>query len=338
MKQVLLVNIVPTLRNYIFKKLADAEVVVFNADGVDQAIAIVQKTYCSLVIVDYTMPHDELFRFFDCKQSIPKAEKIPSIVIGTCIDKNEILLLNSYNVKKIIFKPLRIDELLTSIAVNLGISFQIDRTQSILEVNVNGEIIFIELAQGLNRDKLELLPFKLIELIELYKICLPKVVVIMTHIKLNYVDVSNVEYLIDMVLSVKSIMQENIKFLTLNKLVLEFFDDNQKYNQISVIDSLTNAVSSFSEGDDYAIINLQNSVEQKNSNLQEFKTCFKIDTEKALSATIVDDDLLIRKTLSEILYGINADIKTFENGEDFLNGFSDDKYDVVFFGYGNAWY
>lgn len=334
MKAVLLIDVAPTLRNYIGKKLHDAGVLVLHTEEVATAFEFMQKSPVSLILVDYTTSCEALFNFFEHKHKNLETAKIPSLVLASSVKKNEIAVLASYGVKKIIAKPVRIDELLSSIGFTLDINFQVDRTPCILETHVNEDIIFIEIAQGLNRDKLELLQFRIIDLIELYKLPSPKILVIMTDLKLTYNDISNVEYLIDTILSVKSIALEHIKFLTLNTLITEFFDGNPRYKGISVVSSLKEALSSFLSEDSFLKINsAEKLVQNGNDQAQKMpilETRFKLETQKTLSVAVVDDDLLIRKTMNAIFSEINADISLFENGEDFLRGFSDDKYDIVF--------
>ena len=159
MKQVLLIGIAPTLRYYITKKLQDVGIYVIYAETVIEAISIMKQQPVMLIIIDYSFSRDALFNFFAEKQKTPTFAPIPSIVLGRKIAKVDISLLVSYGVKKVISKPVKVDELLSSIGIILGATFPIDPTPCILETRVNEDVIFIELAQGLNRDKLELLQF-----------------------------------------------------------------------------------------------------------------------------------------------------------------------------------
>ena len=157
MKQVLLIGIAPTLRYYITKKLQEVGIYVIYAETVIEAMNIMKQQPVMLIIIDYSFSRDALFNFFAEKQKTPTLAGIPSIVLGRKIAKVDIALLASYGVKKVISKPVKVDELLFSIGIILGTTFPMDPTPCILETRVNEDVIFIELAQGLNRDKLELL-------------------------------------------------------------------------------------------------------------------------------------------------------------------------------------
>lgn len=271
--------------------------------------------------------------------SLPKNKKtptfapIPSIVLGRKIAKVDISLLVSYGVKKVISKPVKVDELLSSIGIILGATFPIDPTPCILETRVNEDVIFIELAQGLNRDKLELLQFRIIELIEAYKLAEAKILIILTDLNLTYADTANLEYLIDNILAVKVVSPKNVKLLTLNQFVTDFFSQNPDYKMIEVVGSLGQALSALLQTteDKRAVAQtMLNADNERNENTSNLETRFKLDTTEKLSIAVVDDDLVIRKMMTAIFLGLNAEVTLFENGEDFLNKVENDAYDVVF--------
>ena len=333
MKQVLLIGIAPTLRYYITKKLQDVGIYVIYAETVIEAISIMKQQPVMLIIIDYSFSRDALFNFFAEKQKTPTFAPIPSIVLGRKIAKVDISLLVSYGVKKVISKPVKVDELLSSIGIILGTTFPMDPTPCILETRVNEDVIFIELAQGLNRDKLELLQFRIMELIESYKLAEAKILIILTDLNLTYADTTNLEYLIDNILAVKVVSPKNVKLLTLNQFVKDFFSQNPDYNKIEVVGSLGQALSALLQKTEdkravaQTMLNAGNEHDENTSNLE---TRFKLDTAEKLSIAVVDDDLLIRKMMTAIFSGLNAEVTLFENGEDFLNKVQNNAYDVIF--------
>ncbi|AAS13018.1 response regulator [Treponema denticola ATCC 35405] len=253
--------------------------------------------------------------------------------MGRKIAKVDIALLASYGVKKVISKPVKVDELLFSIGIILGTTFPMDPTPCILETRVNEDVIFIELAQGLNRDKLELLQFRIIELIESYKLAEAKILIILTDLNLTYADTANLEYLIDNILAVKVVSPKNVKLLTLNQFVTDFFSQNPDYKMIEVVGSLGQALSALLQTTEDKIAVTQtmlNPDNEQNENASNLETRFKLDTAEKLSIAVIDDDLVVRKMMTAIFSGLNAEVTLFENGEDFLNKVENDVYDVVF--------
>ena len=328
-----MIGIAPTLRYYIAKKLQDVGIYVIYAETVMEAMNIIKQQPVMLIIIDYSFSRDALFNFFAEKQKTPTFAPIPSIVLGRKIAKVDISLLASYGVKKVLSKPVRVDELLSSIGIILGTTFPMDPTPCILETRVNEDVIFIELAQGLNRDKLELLQFRIMELIESYKLAEAKILIILTDLNLTYADTTNLEYLIDNILAVKVVSPKNVKLLTMNQFARDFFSQNPDYGKIEVVGSLGEALSALLTKieDKRAVTQTMLTADnERNESTSNLETRFKLDTAEKLSIAVVDDDLLIRKMMTAIFSGINSKVDLFENGEDFLNKVKNDVYDVVF--------
>ena len=328
-----MIGIAPTLRYYIAKKLQDVGIYVIYAETVMEAMNIIKQQPVMLIIIDYSFSRDALFNFFAEKQKTPTFAPIPSIVLGRKIAKVDITLLASYGVKKVLSKPVRVDELLSSIGTILGTTFPMDPTPCILETRVNEDVIFIELAQGLNRDKLELLQFRIMELIESYRLAEAKILIILTDLNLTYADTTNLEYLIDNILAVKVVSPKNVKLLTMNQFARDFFSQNPDYGKIEVVGSLGEALSALLTKieDKRAVTQTMLTADnERNDSTSNLETRFKLDTAEKLSIAVVDDDLLIRKMMTAIFSGINSKVDLFENGEDFLNKVKNDVYDVIF--------
>lgn len=339
-------DVAPTLRNYLTKKLHKEGVFVLYADNTKTALEFMEKGSIILNIIDYSFSRTALFDFFEQKQRNAVIDAIPSIVLAYEVKKADVSLLVSYHVKKIIAKPIKVDELLTSIGSLLGIPFSFDKTPCILDTRVNDDVIFIEIALGLNRDKLELLQFRILELIESYKIIMPKILIIMTDLDLDYTDVTNLEFLIDNILAVKIIPIENICILTLNKFIYEFFTENPDYNRISVRDSFQQAAIELLPKESSGNNKRQEAVEKEklilpatispcsethtNNATVLFETRFKIDTSKELSIAIIDDDVITQKIMTAIFSEINGTVYSFLNGESFLNCIKENQYDIIF--------
>ena len=155
----------------------------------------------------------------------------------------------------------------------------------------------------------------------------------MTDLNLTYADTANLEYLIDNILAVKVVSPKNVKLLTLNQFVTDFFSQNPDYKMIEVVGSLGQALSALLQTTEDKIAVTQtmlNPDNEQNENASNLETRFKLDTAEKLSIAVIDDDLVVRKMMTAIFSGLNAEVTLFENGEDFLNKVENDVYDVVF--------
>ncbi len=334
MKKVLLVDFSPTLRAYITKKLHDEGIFVLYAHNFNIALDYLEKSKISLMIIEHNSSKDALFDFFEKKRLNPKIALIKSIVFANHISKTEKALLLSYHVQHALPKPVMADELFEKMGKILNFKFNIDFSPCVLETRVDKNLIIVEIAQGLNITKIDLLYFRLNELIALYKLNSPKVLVIFTDIDLNYSSVPNLEFLIDKIVAVDGIERENLKFLTLNEFAIEFFKESPHYNNVEVVSSFPDAISALMSdtGKEEKLSIMDSLLQSKNLNADKnlsLATRFRADIPNSWSVAIVDDDPVICKTIEAVFKG-TADVKTYLSSKEFLSGFSDSKYDIIF--------
>ncbi len=334
MKQVLLIDVAPSLSNYIANKLRDKGISMLYADGVNKGLEIMAKTEISLAIIDYSISRDVLFDFLARKQANPNIAGVPLIALVREVNKKDVSLLVSYNVKKVLSKPLKVDELLTGIGSLLNITFSFDDTPCILDIRVNEDIIIIELAQGLNRDKIEILQFRINELTDLYNLAHPKILIMMADLNITYADAANLEYLINTILALSIIKTENIKILTLNQFVLQFFQENPDYKHIEVVSSFEKALSGLVQKNEDEKKEMAQVLFQTETGAGQtggiIETRFKLDSIGKLSIAAVDDDVVVRQMMQTIFSSVRAEVAVFEDGESFLKTYGEGKYDVVF--------
>ncbi|HON13529.1 MAG TPA: response regulator [Treponema sp.] len=242
MKQVVIIDESPLLREYLRIKLSNAGLEVSVAiNGLD-GIAKIRNTMPDLVIIDYHLSRQSCIEVLKEKKKSPNTAPIPVIVTAQKIDQKKIIELVQYNVKKVFTKPIKIDALFATLSELLNVQFDIDDTPSIVEVHVNDNILFIEIAQGLNREKLDLLRFKILELIDLYDIRVPKVIIMLSDIKLSFADGTNLQKLLDTVIQATRAKLRNIRILTRDEFTKSFIAGRKEYADIEVTTNLQYAL------------------------------------------------------------------------------------------------
>lgn len=343
MKQVLLIDESSVFRDYIKGKLDDKHVNIEIGLGKLDSLSKMRSFVPDLVIIDFNTSRSFVYELFDGKKNDPNAREIPVIVLAQKIEKNEITRLSGYNVKKIIPKPLKIDQLFQAITEIIHVDFDIDTTPCILEARVNDNIIFVELAQGFNREKIGLLKYKIRELIGLYNLSAPKILVMMTDLSLSFVDGPNLELLMDSIMADPAIKNRNIKILTLDGFARDFLAGNKEYADIQVVTDLTKAIDSllkdaFTTTDTTALISEK--ILQSNGAVgldgSALEMRFKSELEALKSVAhdiriaVVDDDVVIRTVLTKTFQAINATVDQFESGTEFLPCALGANYDLVF--------
>lgn len=343
MKSVIIVDASPLFREFLKDKLTSEKVSVIAAQGPREAFTKIISTLPDLIILDIYGETEELFEFLEKKQKDPNAHNIPIIVAGPTMERSQISVLAQFGVMKYFAKPVKFYIFFESVGQILRLSFSMDITPCVLDIHRNGNIIFIEVAQGLNREKLSLLKFKLSEMIENEHIDSPKVILMMTNLDLTFVDGSNLELLLDNILANPAILSKNVKVLSFSTFTHELIDGHSRYSGIEVttnlpqvLNSLVDNVSSMSVSDlitdkilTSAEIQQSGSIETRFYSDTGVKDDDDTDSGNMLKIAIVDDDPITLKLIESGFSSIGAKCDLFTNGTEFLNGINKTSYDLI---------
>jgi len=342
MKQVVIIDESSVFRDFISEKFESQNTSLSVCIGKLDSLSKMRSLLPDLAIIDYTTAKDFLFDLLEEKSRDPNAKSIPVILMAHELEKAVLNRLASLGVRKIIPKPVKIDQLFSAVSGYLGIDFTIDLTPCILEARVNEGIIFIEIAQGLNREKIDLLKYRIRELIELYDLASPKILVMLSDLSLSFADGTNLELLLNNILSDHRIRNRNIRVLTLDSFARDFISGNKEYREIDVVDNLTKAVESLirepSNGEELTTVISERllSAGKDAPGIANFEMRFKSELEtlrtaaKDIRIAVVDDDVVIRTILDKTFQSINAKVDLFESGVAFLASGKASHYSLVF--------
>ncbi|MBR5097030.1 MAG: response regulator, partial [Treponema sp.] len=224
----------------------------------------------------------------------------------------------------------------------IRVNLSMDTTPCVLEIHHNGNVIFVEIAQGLNREKISLLKYKIAEMIDNYKIKDPKLIVMMTNLQLSFVDGINVELLLDTVTADERVQKRNIKILSLDDYMNEFIDGHVEYVGVKVLKDLTSALGSIvgnaqANGDANEII--ADSIlagEDDTTGSVDIRFGTESGDDEGLGAegsilniAIVDDDEVVRRILSQSFQSIGVTTETFESGVKFVQAIQTKTFDLA---------
>jgi len=350
MKHVLIIDESPLFREYLRLKLEESGIEVSIGIQALDGVTKMKNLVPDLIIMDSSLSRMGYIEVLKETKTSPNTINIPVILMTQRIDQKQLLELVSYNVKKVFTKPVKIDALFTTLSELLGVALKIDESPGIVEVHVNDNIIFIELAQGWNRDKLDLLHFKIIELIKLYEILLPKVIVMLSDMKLGYGDVTNLEKLLLIITRASKAKHKFIKILTMDDFAHKFINGHESYGDIKVVSNLHDAIDELLtelnpdmiHGEKRAeiigdkVLSADNMVEEEAMQLKFNADSHKITKESIkesvqdMRIATVDDDFVIRELIKNSFEGTGAEVKTFSDGEDFLSVADTEDFDLVF--------
>lgn len=344
MKQVLLIDASPMFREFLKEKLTAEKVAVETTNGMRDAFTKMISLLPDLVIIDVQSSMEDLIDFLESKHADPNAKLIPIIISGPIIEREKVSMLTQFGVVKYFTKPIKFDIFFESIGKILKASFSIDVTPCVLEIHINGNIIFIEIAQGMNREKLALLKYKMPELINENHIVNPKIILMMTDLQLSFVDGANLELLLDNVTADTRIQKKNIKVLSLDSFTKELVDGHPAYKGIEVTNNLNQVLNSLVESGPTTdlhqlvtdkILSSDEKAQQGSVEMRFVSDNGVIDSDEAknegnvLTIAIVDDDAVIRKLLQHAFSTINANTVLFDSGPEFLQAVNRQSFDLV---------
>ena len=347
MKKVLIIGDSSLFRNYLGNKLQQYGIEVFlGLNGFDGYLKM-RSEVPDLVIMDYMLSRKSSMEVLADKKSNKNTAPIPVIMIATKVDQRNVVEMASANVKKILSKPINMDVLLKTISEFIGIEIKVDATPCIIESHFNEDMLFIEIAQGLNTEKVELLKFKLAELLHLYDVSKPKILLMMTNIEFPENARPKLRRLLEIILENAQPNERMIQILTSTKELISYLPLTD-YKAIPVADNLPEAMDNLLgiKPDAFAhdgVVHdklLTSSAQVKEGvetvqmgyeggDSEEDEAGNSIFKSKAVIA-IVDDDMIIRELIKTVFSETAWDLRTFENGKEFLIAEKTSKFDLIF--------
>ena len=345
MKSVLIVDASPIFREFLKDKLAEEKIQVSFSQEQRDAITKIINLLPDLVILNIDEMYDEaaLMDFLQKKDSDPNASRIPMVAVGPSIDRSQIAVFAQYGIIKYFAKPVKFDIFFESIGRILKVAFSMDITPCVLDLHKNNDIIFVEVAQGLNREKLFLLKYKISEMIDHNEIEAPKVILMLTNLELTFVDGLNLELLLDNILAHPKVHTKNVKILSFSSFVKELIDGHQKYNGIEITTDLSRVLNSIVDSTITSSVSdliTDKILQQKGTQTEgSIEMRFYSDTgvpddtptdeHEPAKIAIVDDDIVILNLLKGTFEAAGATCDTFLSGTEFLTGVNKYKYDLI---------
>lgn len=348
MKKVLVIDESQLFRDYLKKKLQDygfeVELAVSGLDGSSKLRSVMPD----LLITDYNISRKSAVELLKEKHADPNIRDIPVIMASAKVGRDALMQVAAYNVRKFLTKPIRVDALLKALSETLGVEVAIDTTPCIVEAHVNEDIIFIEVAQGLNREKIDLLRYKIHELIDLYDLKKPKVLVMMTSIEVSTADSIKLNSLFTTILEATGAMRRYIKVLTRSNYVQEFLGSRGDFSGIDVFGNLEDAMDGLlskkvggpilAQDNDAreGIVSTSAPKKQKGEAINmrfegEQRQTFELSSlGDSVRISIVDDDEVIQELIRSSFADTNVTIEAYNNGRLFMDDPKAEESDLVF--------
>ena len=344
MKKVLVIDDSPMYRDFMQKQLDSYGFEVTPAiNGLD-GISKIRGIIPDVIIMDYMLSRKSSMDVLRDKLKDPNAKDIPVIMASSNVDRQKIMEVAPFGVRKFLNKPIKIDALLSALSELLGVEIKVDETPCLLDAHLNDQILFIEIARGFNKEKINLLQYKIAELLKLYKVQYPRILILMTDISLRSEDEPKLERLLEEVEKFVSTLTQ-VKILTLDDNIKNFVKYHPVYKTVEIVKSLDKAVSGLlgvkgmesmtSEQD-----NVQDSLLSSNTamrNNEAFQLNFQDESinlksgllTRKLSIAVVDDDFIVHKIIAKAVEKTKWQVDYYSDGSSFLEAQSGKEYDML---------
>ena len=350
MKKILVIDDSTLFRDYITSKLVEKGFeAVGGSNGLDGSVKM-RSEMPDLIILDYAISRKSSLEILKEKKENPNVSSIPVIMVATKIDKSELVKAAQYDVKKFFTKPVRMDALLKAVSALLQVEVEIDTTPCIIEAHLNDEILFVEIARGLNFEKIELLRYRIKELLDLYDLNYPRVLVMMTDVEITEDDQEKFERMIDLIIEYAGPYAKHMKILTKSEVVSGLVRAVDGYSMIEVTDDLSKAMDDLLgmrpdnvAHDEVVRRTLLSTSKPKKEREDTFELRFEgeatsksgdstteAETQKRVAIAVVDDDPIIRQLIQTVFAKTGWGINPFENGKKFVDAIPKNGFDLVF--------
>ncbi|MDR2482496.1 MAG: response regulator [Treponema sp.] len=347
MKNILVIDESPLFREYLWTKFTENAIDITMAGSGRDGLAKMRTLKPDLVLLDYHIRGVNYLEVLQQKKDNSGIADIPVIITAKRLDQDKIIELVPYNVRKVFTKPIKIDALFGAIAQLLNVRFDLDASPGQVDVHINDNIIFIEISQGLNQDKLELLQFKMLELIELYGVRSPRLLVMISNTRLGPADTPKLYSLFEIVTKIAAGGQQNIRALTRDEYAAAYLASRKEFKAIQIAENLTAAIEQLlgeriSDEETAAIDGRLLSRQEQTGVGETVQLTFAAedgppvtleniqDMLKDLKIAAVDDDFVIQELIKNTFQRAGAMVSTFPDGGAYLAALESVSFDLTF--------
>ena len=241
MKTVLVIDDSELIRGYVETKLVALNYEVLTArNGFDGLIKL-KNNVPDLVVMDDTLDRTSATELLAQKTAEKATSAIPVILLSQKLSREQLVEMAKFKLAKVLTKPIKVDALLREISDLTGDEISFDSIPCVLDVHLNDQILFVEVSQGLNRDKIELLTYKIDEVLQLYGMSRPRVLVMITDITVG-ADAASLQRLFEQILEGTDSPMRRVMVLTASSEGRLFLTNHNKLSGIAVADNISDAM------------------------------------------------------------------------------------------------
>lgn len=324
------------LKDFLKEKFLQSGFEVLMSNECFEGLIKMKNHFPDVVILDYvTLKYSDV-NFLKEKQNYKAIKDIPIILLTNKIDTDTVYQLAKYNITKIFSKPIKFNDIIRSISELLNKSIIIDETPCQLDVTINYNTLFIDIARGLNGDRIDSLKYKIKELMNIHQVEQLKTLLIMVDMNLDYNnDYKKFHNLIHIIQDTAKTEPKFLKILTKSQEVKDFLKLNSAFKDIEVTEDIESTLEKLNINNinDYIVSTPKGNKDDMFlwTNEVSEKGAYGIDEiEKIIKIAVVDDDEYILDFIKEVLALTGYKIYTYSKADDFLKNVKTEKFDLIF--------
>ncbi len=342
------------IRDYLSRKLGDYGFRVATAQNGFEGGLKLRGGAPDLVIMDYELSRITSVQLLEQKMQNPNFRDVPVIMVAAGLTRERLLELARFRIRRFLAKPLKVDAMVKAVSEVLGVALEIDSTPCILDAHFNDGILFIEVARGLNSEKIDLLPYKIKEVLEVYGVATPKVLIMMTDIRMAQGDETKLHGLLAAIRMGTGTPWKGMRLLTTSDEVKNILSGASEYEGLEAAEDVTRAM------DGLLGIKVSDFIEEgmttvKQDLLQAGKPAgreaaddsgisirMEIDNEQGpedagaagrfadVTVAVADDDEVIRSLVRTTFSKLGCAVREYENGRRFLDDLVEPPPSILF--------
>lgn len=209
-------------------------------DGLNQ----LRKVRPDLIIMDDGLNRQSVNSFLKKKAEDINVRDIPVIFTSPKFSQERIVELCRIKVRRFLVKPLKIDQFLNTISSFFKGDIYVDKSECQLNFHVNENLLLVEIARGFNITKIDLLQWKIKEIIGSNRIDNPKLMILISDVVVDDETEFILEKLIKSLITIPR-NPEDIKILTGDRFVKKAISSNIQFENIDICNSLIEAIDAF---------------------------------------------------------------------------------------------
>lgn len=341
MKKILIIDEAEAFRN-LAEKLCiqnnlEPYLAINGLDGNSKLLSIVPD----LIIMEKDLTRMDCLTVLNKKKNNPNTTNIPVILVSkTDPEKSFLMKTIPFGVKKYLKKPMDMETLITAISDLLHINTEVDTTPCVLEVRLNGNILFVEVAMGLNRNRLEVVKFRIAELIKLHKVKSPRVLLMMTDIPFSLADQQKLTSLIHYCMEGAHVDDTKVRVLTPSVQIKKFLNGHIGLYDVVVEDSLDKVMYGFVQKSKSDLLFTQNETHADETINVSYRSEDQKQTPppteestveqiEKIKVAVVDDDKVVHAIIKSVFKSLDWDMCYYLSGDAFLKEPHIDEFDLV---------